>query len=151
VSVLQEKIIFFIMKRLFLWMICWVLWFAPVTEAALGSKGLIVNGGRDVVLCRGEERRIFVRDGFWEYPVLRGLTFTSENPLVFTVGLRSGVVRANGVGSARLFVIDRHGNCGQITVTVNGRKKLSLWWLLFPPVLFLLCCVKQLKHLLRKK
>ena len=124
---------------------------APIAEASLGSKGLIVNGGKTVVLAKGEKRWIPVRDGFGKYPILKGLTFISENPAVFSVGTHSGIIRANGRGTATLSVVDKKGNCGRVTVTVNGQQKLSFGWLLLLPVLIVLLGNKQLKYLLRKK
>ena len=119
------------MKRYFVLLVCLMMVFVPSVEAAIGSKGLLVNGGEVVVLQKGEKRWIPVRDGLSGVPLLKGVTYYSDAPLIFSVDRNTGVVRGNSAGKATLTVVNQSGDCGRITVkVVNG--KVSGWWLLVP-------------------
>lgn len=144
-SVLQGNFIFFIMKRVILLILCMIFLLAPSADAALGSKGLIVNRGEEVVVQKGEKKWLFVQDGFTKLPALKGLTFYSDNTVVFSVGLHSGVVRGNSIGTAKLTVVNRNGDCGYVTVRVVRTKKVQFFWLfaMFAAIVFFLIFIKK--------
>ena len=122
---------------------------APRANAALGSKGLILNNGREITLKKGEKQWVMVRDGFTGLPCWKGLKYYSDNPLVFSVNLKSGILRGNGAGCANLTVVDQKGNCGYALVRVEGSEKLNLAWMLWlVPILILWLVCKKLKDLL---
>lgn len=136
------------MKRILLFLICLSLLLAPSADAALGSKGLIVNDGKEIVLQKGEKKWLFVRDGLTGLPVVKGLTFYSDNTLVVTVGLHSGLLRGNSVGTAHLTVVNSKGDCGYLKVTVTTGRKGSIFvgcilLVLFSFVLFCFCIKKR--------
>lgn len=126
-----------------------MLLFAPAADAAIGSKGLIVDhGAEEIILRKGERKWLFVQDGFSKMPVFKGLTFYSDNKIVATVGLHSGILRGNTIGTANLTVVNHKGDCGYVKIKVVGGKKLSpAWTVLFIIAIlssaFLLCCKKK--------
>ncbi len=127
------------MKRFFIFFLCFLFLFAPVTDAAIGSKGLIIlQGQKEVVLKKGERKWLYVKDGFTKMPVLKGLCYYSDNTVVATVGLHSGILRANSMGTATLTVSNNKGDCGVITLRVTQGKKANPFWLLFLLSLILL-------------
>lgn len=123
------------MKRMILWMLCLVLLLAPITEASLGNKGLKLAGGeQEITLGKGEKRRLRVKDGLTGYRLWTGLSFYSDNPLVASVGLHSGVVRGNQPGKATITIVHRSGRSTQITVEVTAGKGTK-----YLPIFLLLC------------
>ena len=120
------------MKRLLLLFLCIALLLAPAADAAIGSKGLIVDHGvREITIGKGEKKWLFVQDGLTKLPIFKGLSFFSDNTVVATVGLHSGVLRGNSVGTAHLSVVSNKGHCALITVrVVAGKKGGGLWLLL---------------------
>ncbi len=121
------------MRKILLFMFCFTLLLSPVADAAIGSKGLIVDhGAEEIILQKGEKKWLFVQDGFSKMPVLKGLTFYSDNTIVATVGLHSGLLRGNTVGTANLTVVNGKGDCGYVKIRVVGSKKPgSVWAVLF--------------------
>ena len=127
------------MKRFLIFFLCFSLLFAPIAEAAVGSKGLtVLQGQKELVLKKGERKWLYVKDGFTKMPVLKGLCYYSDNTVVATVGLHSGVLRANGLGTAILTVSNNKGDCGVLTVrVVQGKKAHPLWLILLIPLFIL--------------
>lgn len=120
------------MKKTFLFVLCILLLFPYSASAAIGSKGLIVNrGATEIVLQKGEKEWLFVQDGFSKLPLLKGLSFYSDNTVIFTVGLHSGVIRGNSLGSAKLTVVSKQGHCAYVTVKVVSPRKSELKVLAF--------------------
>ncbi len=108
---------------------------APAADAAIGSKGLIIeHGTEEIVLQKGEKKFLFVQDGFSKMPIFKGLSFYSDNRLIATVGLHSGIIRANTIGTAHLTVVNSKGDCGYVRVKVVGGKRIGS----FGVILFLL-------------
>lgn len=128
------------MKRFLLFFLCFTLLLAPAADAAIGSKGLAILGGKqEIVLSKGEKKWLYVRSGFYKLPVIKGLCYYSDNTIVATVGLHSGVLRANAIGTATITVSNNQGDCGVLRVRVTGAKKAHpLWLLLLLPVPFFL-------------
>ncbi len=120
------------MKKWILFFLCFTLIFAPLADAAIGSKGLIVAQGKgEIVLKKGERKWLYVRDGFSKLPVLKGICYYSDNTYVASVGLHSGILRANAIGTATLTVSNNKGDCGVLRVKVIGVEKADPFWLLF--------------------
>ncbi|MBQ7936223.1 MAG: Ig-like domain-containing protein [Clostridia bacterium] len=106
-------------------------------DAAIGSLGLIIEGGKtEISMQKGEKKWLFVRNGFSGLPCFKGLTFFSDNTVVATVGLHTGLLRANSYGTANISVTDEAGENGIIRVKVTAiKEKPSL--LPFIPILAL--------------
>ena len=103
-------------------------------RAALGSKGLIIEGGkRQIILYKGEKEYLNVRDGLTNLPIFKGVTFYSDNTMVATVGQHSGIVRANGYGTATVYAVGPKGDAGRIEVCVEGKQKTR-----FLPIIFII-------------
>ncbi|MBQ8893279.1 MAG: hypothetical protein IJ043_02595 [Clostridia bacterium] len=111
-------------------LICLILLLAPAADAAIGNKGLIVNHGEEIILQKGQKKWLFVQDGRTKWPVIKGLSFFSDNTVVFTVGLHSGVIRGNSLGTAHLTVVNSKGRCGYVTVKVVAAKKIGGHWII---------------------
>lgn len=111
-----------------------MIYFLPFPAmAALGSKGLILEGGKtEITMVKGEKEYINVRDGWSGLPLFKGVTFYSGNTLVATVGQHSGILRANGLGKATVYAVNERGDAGRITVYVRAGKHTT-----FSPLLLL--------------
>ncbi len=106
-----------------------ILLISPKADAALGSWGLIVEGGKEqLVMEKGEKKWLFIQDGLTHLPVFNGLTFFSDNTVVAKVGLHTGLVTANFYGTANISVTDESGENGiiQIKVKTNNNKASPL-------------------------
>ena len=102
-------------------------------RAALGSKGLILEGGKQqITLYKGEKEYLNVRDGWTDLPVFKGITFYSDNTMVATVGQHSGIIRANGYGTATVYAVNKKGDAGRIQVCVKQKGKVR-----FLPIIFI--------------
>ena len=120
------------MKKFLLFFLCFTLILAPCADAAIGSKGLIISDGEEqIILKKGERKWLYVRDGFTKLPVLKGICYYSDNTYVATVGLHSGILRANAIGKATITVSNNKGDCGVLHVKVVGAKKANPIFLLF--------------------
>lgn len=111
------------------------------THASIGSKGLILEGGKTAItLQKGDKERINVRDGRTNLPLWKGVYFLSDNRSVAIIDRDSGILEATGIGTAQIYAISENGHAGVITVKVERTKKKSLWLLpllgIFPPILF---------------
>ena len=96
-----------------------------------------MEGGKDqIVLKKGQKTYINVRDGFTKLPLFKNISYYSDNTVVATVGLHSGILRANSIGSATISAISNNGDAGRIYVKVISGKLNSIW-ILIP--LILLC------------
>lgn len=123
------------MKRVFLWILCIILLLTPAADAALGNKGLTLEGGTaEIVIAKGEKRRLRVRDGLTGLPVWNGLSCYSDNTIIVGIGLHSGVLRGNQVGTATVTVMHRSGRSARIRVRVISSKGTA-----YLPLLLLLC------------
>ncbi len=101
--------------------------FSLPADAAIGSKGLILEGGKkEIVLEKGSKEYLNVQDGFSKLPLLKGVSYYSDNTVVATIGLHSGIIRANTVGKATISAISNDGHAGQITVKVIHPEKDSI-------------------------
>ena len=119
------------MKRFLLFFLCFTLLLAPCADAAIGSKGLIISEGKtQIVMKKGERKWIYVRDGYTKLPVIKGVCYYSDNTYVATIGLHSGILRANAIGKATITVSNNQGDCGVLQVKVVGAQKASPFFLL---------------------
>ncbi len=126
------------MKRKIIFIILFLLFFCPKIDAAMGSLGLIVEGGKsELVLQKGEKNWLFVQNGFSGLPQFKGLTFFSDNTFVATVGLHTGIVTANNYGEATISVTDEAGENAIIKIKViTSDKKPSLFIFIVIIILF---------------
>lgn len=136
------------MKKIVLFIILFLVLLCPTADAALGSYGLIVEGGKEEIqLQKGEKEWLFVQNGFTKLPCFKGLTFFSDNTIVATVGLHSGLLRANSYGTANIHVTDENGENGviQVNVTVISEKPSILYFFLIiiPLLIFLFLIMKK--------
>ncbi|MBQ7034153.1 MAG: Ig-like domain-containing protein [Clostridia bacterium] len=98
--------------------------FCLPADAAIGSKGLILEGGKkELVLEKGSKEYLNVQDGFLKLPLFKGVTYYSDNTIVATIGLHSGIIRANSIGTATISAISHEGHAGQIIVKVIFPRK----------------------------
>lgn len=136
------------MKRFLLFSLCIIFLIAPTADAAVGSKGLIVNQGvHEIEIYKGEKKWLFVQDGLTKLPLFKGVCFYSDNTIVATVGLHSGVLRGNSLGTAHLSVVYKN-RCVTVTVRVVSGKKLEKGWLLLlflPAAAFLIFLLRKEK------
>lgn len=110
-------------------------------SASIGSKGLIIEGGKSVLLLeKGEKEYLNVQDGWSKLPLLKDISYYSDNRIIATVGLHSGILRANDIGTATITAINKKGDAGQIKVRVVAPEKEGLLpaLLLLPLGVFLL-------------
>lgn len=110
-------------------------------SASIGSKGLIIEGGKKtIILEKGEKEYLNVQDGWSKLPLLKDISYYSDNRIIATVGLHSGILRANAIGTATITAINKNGDAGQIRVQVVApdRKSLLPALLLLPIGAFLL-------------
>lgn len=128
------------MKRFLIFFLCFIILFAPTADAAIGSKGLIIRDGKQfITLHKGEKTWLYIRDGFTKLPTFKKLCYYSDNTIVATVGLHSGVLHANSIGTATITVSNNKGDCGVLRVHVTRMKKgKPLLLLLVLPCLLLL-------------
>ncbi len=104
-------------------------------SAAIGSKGLIIENGKELlILEKGEKEFLNVQSGLTKLFLFKEISYYSDNTVVATVGLHSGILRANSVGTATITAVNKSGDAGQIKVKVTLPQKthLSLLLLLLP-------------------
>ena len=120
------------MKKWFLFFILFLLLFSLPVQAAIGSKGLIINGGEEeLIMEKGEKQYLWVRSGFSKLPLFKDVTFFSDNIAIASVGKHSGIVRANGYGSTQIFAVSKDGHAATIQITVRAPKKVaSFFWVI---------------------
>ncbi len=107
-------------------LLIWLLLFPA--QAALGSRGLILEGGKEqLTLSKGEKEYLNVRDGLTHLPLFKGVTFYSDNTMVATVGQHSGIVRANGYGKAQIYAVSDRGDAGKIVICVRAKKAKAFY------------------------
>ncbi len=112
------------MKKLLSLTILVLLIFSFPASAAIGSKGLILENGKDLlVLEKGQKEYLNVQDGLTKIVLFKEVSYYSDNTIVATVGLHSGVLRANNIGTATITAISKAGNAGQIQIKVLPPKK----------------------------
>ncbi|MBR6794458.1 MAG: hypothetical protein IKM48_08940 [Clostridia bacterium] len=128
------------MKRFLIFFLCFTLLLAPYADAAIGSRGLIIRDGKQTItLQKGEKIWLYVRDGFTKLPTLKELCYYSDNTIVASVGLHSGILRADNIGTATITVSNNKGDCGVLKVRVKGMQKRDpMFLLLLLPCLLLL-------------
>ena len=120
------------MKKILIFTLLFLYIFCFSASASIGSKGLILEGGKEqLILKKGEKTYINVQDGFTNLPLFKNVSYYSDNTLVATVGLHSGILRANGIGNATISAISEEGHAGRIRVTVISGK-LNPFWILIP-------------------
>ncbi|MBQ7971054.1 MAG: Ig-like domain-containing protein, partial [Clostridia bacterium] len=112
------------MKKLLTLIIVVLLSFSFPTSAAIGSKGLILENGKDLlVLKKGQKEYLNVQDGLTKLFLFKEISYYSDNTIVATVGLHSGILRANNIGTATITAISKSGDAGQIKIKVVAPKK----------------------------
>lgn len=115
------------MKKLLTLIIVVFLSFSFPTSAAIGSKGLIIENGKDLlVLEKGRKEYLNVQDGLTKIFLFKGVSYYSDNTIVATVGLHSGILRANNIGTATITAVSEAGDAGQIQIKVISPPKSSL-------------------------
>ena len=93
-------------------------------SAAIGSKGLILEYGKDLLIIeKGEKEYLNVQDGLTKIFLFKGVSYYSDNTIVATVGLHSGILRANNIGTATITAISKAGDAGQIKIKVISPPK----------------------------
>ncbi len=93
-------------------------------SAAIGSKGLILEYGKDLLIIeKGEKEYLNVQDGLTKILLFKGVSYYSDNTIVATVGLHSGILRANNIGTATITAISKAGDAGQIKIKVISPPK----------------------------
>lgn len=119
------------MKKLIaLILLCFFISSIPAS-AAIGSKGLIIENGKELlILEKGEKEFLNVQDGLTKLFLFKEISYYSDNTIVATVGLHSGILRANNIGTATITAVNTSGDAGQITVKVTAPKKSHLFPLL---------------------
>ncbi len=111
--------------------------FSLPADAAIGSKGMILEGGKkEIVLEKGTKEYLNVKDGFAKLPLFKDVSYYSDNTIVATVGLHSGIIRANSVGTATISAISKDGHAGQVIVKVIHPRKEKIKW--FLPIIFVI-------------
>ncbi len=101
------------------------LFFPLPASAAIGSKGLILENGKDLlVLEKGQKEYLNVQDGLTKVFLFKEISYYSDNTIVATVGLHSGILRANNIGTATITAISKAGDAGQIRIKVVSPKKI---------------------------
>ncbi|PWM39812.1 MAG: hypothetical protein DBX52_04135 [Clostridiales bacterium] len=122
------------MKKRFILILCLLLLLAPSADAALGSKRLIINHGvQEITIHKGEKKWLYVQDGWSKLPQLKGVSFFSDNTFVASVGLHSGILRGNSIGTAHLTIMSSKGHSAYIKIKVVPGKGTHL----IGPLLFL--------------
>lgn len=112
------------MKKILLLSLIFILFATFPVSAEIGSKGLILEGGeKSIILKKGEKQYLNVQDGLTKIHLIKGISFYSDNTMVATVGLHSGILRANGIGTATITAISKAGDAGQIKVKVTETAK----------------------------
>ncbi len=130
------------MKKLIALILLYIFITSIPASAAIGSKGLIIENGKELlVLEKGEKEFLNVRDGLTKLFLFKEISYYSDNTIVATVGLHSGILRANNVGTATITAINKSGDAGQIKVIVKTaqKRRLSLiliFLTLLSPVLY---------------
>ncbi|MBQ7095118.1 MAG: hypothetical protein IJN80_01505 [Clostridia bacterium] len=120
------------MKRIILFIFI-ALSLSPIAFAAIGKQGLIINGGiESITLQKGERIRLRVRDKTTNLPVLKDLSFSSDNDLIASIDEDSGILRANSIGTTYISIMRPNGNGAAIAVCVVAKeKKPSPFYLFF--------------------
>lgn len=115
------------MKKLLLWAFLIFLFFSFQASASIGSKGLILEDGKDLlVLEKGQKEYLNVQDGLTKMILFKRISYYSDNTFVATVGLHSGILRANNIGTATITAVDKDGDAGQIKIKVIAPQKSFL-------------------------
>ena len=135
------------MKKLIALILLYIFITSIPASAAIGSKGLIIENGKELlVLEKGEKEFLNVRDGLTKLFLFKEISYYSDNTIVATVGLHSGILRANNVGTATITAINKSGDAGQIKVIVKTAQKRRLSLIL----IFLTLLSLALYFILRK-
>ncbi len=113
-----------------LWMLALVLFCVfSASGAVIINSGLDLCGGvEEVELVSGERLFLSARHSIFKYPILKGLSYSSQHPSVAYVD-RYGWIHALFPGKTVISVWNETGDNGTITVIVkNGRKLPSIGW-----------------------
>lgn len=128
------------MKKLLTLILSSFLIFSIQASAAIGSKGLILEGGKEqIILEKGEKDYIQVQDGQTKFILVKGISYYSDNTIVATIGLHSGILRANSIGTAKITAISDAGDAGQIQIKVVQAEKKTIYpWIIIPSLFIIL-------------
>ena len=123
------------MKKILIFIILGFLLMTIPASASIGSKGLILERGKEIlVIEKGKKEYLNVQDGLTKVFLFKGISYYSDNIIVATVGLHSGILRANNIGTATISAISKAGDAGQIKIKVISPKKNN-----FIPFFLILC------------
>ena len=90
------------------------------------NDGLVLQGGAERIEMRvGEKVYLRVHHSVWKYPVLRGLEFSSKNPVVAYADTY-GWIHAQKSGRTVISAWNDAGDNGTIEVIVKGRASVSV-------------------------
>lgn len=112
------------MKKILIFIVLGLLLITIPASASIGSKGLILEHGKEIlVIEKGKKEYLNVQDGLTKIFLFKGVSYYSDNIIVASVGLHSGILRANNIGTATITAINKAGDAGQIKIKVISPKK----------------------------
>ena len=93
-------------------------------EVIIDSGLVLQDGAEQIVMQPGDKVFLRAKNFIWNYPVTKGLEYSSKHPSVACVDSR-GLIRALLPGRTVISVWNEAGDNGTIEVIVEEKRKLS--------------------------